>query len=207
MERAIDELRAGGLLAYPTETLFGLGVDARSAAAVERLLRWKGREAGRPLPVLVEDGAALERLGVAVSRLTRRLFDAFWPGPLTVVLACPAIFAPGVAREDGAVGFRCSSHPLTAALARGAARGGVGPLTATSLNRSGEPPACSVDEAARYCDGRPGSPVLLEGGDSGSTTGTPSSVLDMTGSRPRMLREGAISTAAVHAVLEENRRS
>jgi tRNA threonylcarbamoyl adenosine modification protein (Sua5/YciO/YrdC/YwlC family) len=176
-------------------------------AAVERLRRWKGREAGRPLPVLVDDESALERLGIELSPALRRLIDAFWPGPLTLVLACPESFAPGVAREDGAVGFRCSSHPLAAALASRAAREEIGPLTATSLNRSGEPPARSVAEASRYCDGRPGSPILLELPDAGSTVGTPSSVLDMTGRRPRMLREEAISSAAVNAVLGENRRA
>jgi len=197
------ELRSGALLAYPTETLFGLGADGRSPTAVERLRRWKGREPDRPLPILVEDGEALARLGVELSPLPGRLVDAFWPGPLTLVLPCAETFAPGVARTDGAVGFRCSSHPLAAALARRVAREGIGPLTATSLNRSGEAPARTRSEAARHCDGRPGSPILVDAPDLEAGGGAPSSVLDLTGPEPRMLREGAISSARIADVLRE----
>ena len=121
------------------------------------------------------------------------------------MLYCPESFAPGVAREDGAVGFRCSAHPVAAALARRVAQEGIGPLTATSLNRSGEAPARTRAEAARYCDGRPGSPILMDVPGAEVGGGTPSSVLDMTGPQPRMLREGAISSAALASVLEENR--
>ncbi len=148
---------------------------------------------------------ALERLGVELSPLPRGLTEAFWPGPLTLVLYCPESFAPGVAREDGAVGFRCSAHPVAAALARRVAQEGIGPLTATSLNRSGEAPARTRAEAARYCDGRPGSPILMDVPGAEVGGGTPSSVLDMTGPQPRMLREGAISSAALTSVLEKNR--
>jgi tRNA threonylcarbamoyl adenosine modification protein (Sua5/YciO/YrdC/YwlC family) len=204
VERAVEELRSGALLAYPTETLFGLGADARCASAVERLCGWKGREAGRPLPILVEDCRALERLGVELSPPVRKLAAAFWPGPLTLVLYCPEALAPGVAREDGAVGFRCSSHPVAAALASRVACEGIGPLTATSLNRSGEAPARTLEEATRYCDGRPGSPILVDVPAAEAPRGTPSSVLDVIGPEPRMLREGAISVAALSAVLEEN---
>jgi tRNA A37 threonylcarbamoyladenosine synthetase subunit TsaC/SUA5/YrdC len=151
----------------------------------------------------VEGSEALLRLGVELSPLPRRLTEAFWPGPLTLVLHCPETFAPGVARGDGAVGFRCSSHPLAAALARRVAQEGIGPLTATSLNRSGEPPARTCSEAARYCDGRPESPILLDLSDLEAVGGIPSSVLDLTGPEPRVLREGAISFAAIADVLEE----
>jgi tRNA threonylcarbamoyl adenosine modification protein (Sua5/YciO/YrdC/YwlC family) len=205
LDSAVAELRRGGLLAYPTETLFGLGADGRSTTAVERLRRWKGRGAQKPLPILVEGSEALALLGVDLSPLPRRLAEVFWPGPLTLVLHCPEPFAPGVAREDGAVGFRCSTHPVAAALARRAAREGIGPLTATSLNRSGEAPARTRSQAASYCDGRPGSPILMDLPGAVATGGTPSSVLDVTGPRPRMLREGAISSEQVTAFLEENR--
>jgi tRNA threonylcarbamoyl adenosine modification protein (Sua5/YciO/YrdC/YwlC family) len=205
LEHAVAELRRGALLAYPTETLFGLGADGRCSTAVERLRSWKGREPEQPLPILVEGSEALAGLGVELSPQQRRLAEAFWPGPLTLVLRCPELFAPGVARKDGAVGFRCSPHPVAAALARRVAREGIGPLTATSLNRSGEAPARTGSEAARYCDGRPGSPILLDAPDAEACGGTPSSVLDVTGPEPRMLREGAISFAAVTAVLEESR--
>jgi tRNA A37 threonylcarbamoyladenosine synthetase subunit TsaC/SUA5/YrdC len=119
------------------------------------------------------------------------------------VLHCAEAFAPGVARQDGAIGFRCSTHPLAAALARRVAREGIGPLTATSLNRSGEAPARTRSEAVRYCDGRPGSPILMDAPEVEVGGGIPSSVLDLTGPKPRMLREGAISSAEITAFLEE----
>jgi tRNA A37 threonylcarbamoyladenosine synthetase subunit TsaC/SUA5/YrdC len=109
-----------------------------------------------------------------------------------------------VARQDGAIGFRCSTHPLAAALARRVAREGIGPLTATSLNRSGEAPARTRSEAARHCDGRLGSPILVDAPDLEAGGGAPSSVLDLTGSEPRMLREGAISSARIADVLRED---
>lgn len=203
LDRAVAELRSGALLAYPTETLFGLGADGRCPTAVEQLCSWKGREPENPLPILVEGSEALARLGVELSPFPRKLAEAFWPGPLMLVLPCAEIFAPGVARQDGAVGFRCSAHPLAAALARRVAREGIGPLTATSLNRSGEPPARTRSEAARCCDGQPGSPILMGAPDVEAGGGIPSSVLDLTGSEPRMLREGAITSAEIANVLEE----
>ena len=204
LEHAITVLGSGELLAYPTETLYGLGADGRSASAIEHLRGWKGRGPERPLSILVEGSEALPDLGVELSPLPRRLAEAFWPGPLTLVLPCPGLFAPGVAREDGAVGFRCSTHPVAAALARRAAREGIGPITATSLNRSGEAPASTRAEAARHCDGRPGSPILIDTPVAEAGGGAPSSVLDLTGPEPRMLREGAISPARIRAFLEEN---
>ncbi len=202
----MDEVRRGALLAYPTETLYGLGADGRSADAVERLRRWKGREPERPLPILVEGSQALAELGVELAPLSRRLAEAFWPGPLTLVLHCPGCFAPGVAREDGAVGFRCSPHPVAAALASRMAREGIGPLTATSLNRSGETPARTRSEAARHCDAGEDSPILVDAPGPDAGGGAPSTVVDITGPHPRMLREGAISSAQLTAFLEENQR-
>ncbi len=204
LERAVAALQSGELLAYPTETLYGLGADGRNGNAVERLRSWKGRGPERPLSILVEGSEALAGLGIELSPLPRKLADAFWPGPLTLVLQCPELFAPGVAREDGAVGFRCSTHPVAAALARRAAREGVGPITATSLNRSGGAPARTRAEAAHHCDGRPGSPMLMDVPGAEAGGGAPSSVLDMTGPEPRMLREGAISLAQINALFEEN---
>jgi tRNA threonylcarbamoyl adenosine modification protein (Sua5/YciO/YrdC/YwlC family) len=206
LDRAVDAVRRGALLAYPTETLYGLGADGCSADAVERLRRWKGREPESPLSILVEGGQALAELGIELAPLSRRLAEAFWPGPLTLVLPCPARFAPGVARADGAVGFRCSPHPVAAALASRLAREGIGPLTATSLNRSGAAPARTRSEAAHHCDGGPDSPVLLDAPGPEAGGGPPSSVVDITGPQPRMLREGAISSAQLTTFLQESQR-
>jgi L-threonylcarbamoyladenylate synthase len=196
-------LRSGGLLAYPTETVWGLGADATSEPAIARLLRWKARDGSDPLAILVEAPGDLAMLGVEPTRAARRLTGLFWPGPLTLVLPCSRRFARGIARADGAVGVRCSSHPLATALARRLRGERVGPITATSLNRHGAPAARTRGEAESACGQEPDQPRLLDvqgaeaGGDSAST------VVDLCGARPVVLRWGAIAADALEPVLAE----
>lgn len=223
---AVARVRAGGLVAFPTETVWGLGADARSDAALERLRRWKGRAAEHPMAVLVAGPDALGPFGFALDGAARRLAAAFWPGPLTLVVPAPAgAFAAGVARADGAVGLRCSPHPAAAALAAALARAGVGPLTATSLNRHGERPAGTRTEAAALCRGAD-APLYLDvaldldldldldaeadgrpeaeaggGNAAGAASPLPSTVIDCTGARPIVLRAGALAVAALERVL------
>jgi tRNA threonylcarbamoyl adenosine modification protein (Sua5/YciO/YrdC/YwlC family) len=200
---AADRLRAGGLLAYPTETVWGLGADARSPSALARLRAWKGRGDEAPIAILVADAAALAGAGIECGRAATRLIEAFWPGPLTLVLPCRTRFAPGVGRADGAVGVRCSAHPLARALARRLAREDVGPITATSLNRSGEPPARDRAAADALCGGAPDAPRLLgvERAEAGGDA--PSTVVDLTGPAPRVLRAGALSAEELAPLLAE----
>lgn len=200
---AVRWLREGGLLAYPTETVWGLGADATSDPAMALLRRWKGRDEGVPISILVGAAESLAGLGFEPDGDAGRLASEFWPGPLTLVLPCRGRFARGIARPDGAVGVRCSAHPLAAALARRVAAEGIGPITATSLNASGAPPARTRDEARALCDGATDAPRLLDvegaeaGGDEEST------VVDLTGERPRVLRQGALPVRALGRVLQE----
>jgi L-threonylcarbamoyladenylate synthase len=191
IEAALAQLAEGRLLAYPTETVWGLGAAARSERALGGLRRWKGRAASQPIAVLVPGREALESLGTELSGPARRLVAAFWPGPLTLVLRCRAPFAAGIAGPGGAVGFRCSSHPAARALSRAAFAAGVGAVTATSLNRSGGAPARTRLEAAALCQEETG-PRLLEGAWPDAGGGPPSSVVDLSGAAPEVLREGAI---------------
>jgi L-threonylcarbamoyladenylate synthase len=202
VEEAVERLRRGELVAYPTETLFGLGADASQPEAVARLQRWKGRADDHPLSVLVAGADDLDALGIRLSPPARRLAEAFWPGPLTLVVAGGRALAPGVARaSDGALGLRCSSHPVAAALARRLAERGVGPVTATSLNPSGAPAVASHDEATRLC-GRRGGPWLLALHGAPEPSGAASTVVDASADPPRVLREGAVSRARIAAQLE-----
>jgi tRNA threonylcarbamoyl adenosine modification protein (Sua5/YciO/YrdC/YwlC family) len=189
VQEAASRIRRGELVAYPTETVWGLAADVRSEAAVARLRAWKGRDAEKPLSVLVESFATLETLGAETTPLAARLAAKFWPGPLTLVVRCARAFAPGVADADGSVGFRCSPHPAARALARAA-----GPVTATSLNRSGAP-ACATRAEAETVAG--GDVALLEGEDAHGAA--PSSVVDASGARLRVLRAGAIDARALEA--------
>jgi L-threonylcarbamoyladenylate synthase len=205
LEAAVAHVRAGGLVAYPTETVWGLGADASSAAAVDGLRRWKGREPGQAISLLVDGLEAAERLGVRASPEARRLAARFWPGPLTLILPAPAgRFAPGVARDDGAVGLRCSPDATAAALARALARAGVGPLTATSLNRAGEPPARSAEQARELCRRHPG-PRIVDLGAGAVSCAAPSTVVDLCGPSLRLVREGAIPAADVAAAVRPAR--
>jgi L-threonylcarbamoyladenylate synthase len=194
---AVERLAEGGLVAFPTETVWGLAVRAESATALERLQAWKGRRADNPIALLVSGPRALEVLDFDVSDAAHALMDEFWPGALTLVLPCRHRFPCGLARRDGAVGVRCSSHAEAAELVRRAEAAGAGPLTATSLNRSGNPPARTRDEAAVLCGGGAADPLLLPGDlDAGGET--PSTVIDLTGRCPSVLREGGLALEASH---------
>jgi L-threonylcarbamoyladenylate synthase len=200
---AVQCIRAGGLVAYPTETVWGLGADATAEAAVAALRGWKGRDVDAPMSLLVTDIDALEALGFTVGAAARELAGAFWPGPLTLVLPCRARFASGIANPHGGVGVRCSSHPLAGALARRCAEEGVGPITATSLNRSGSPPAKVRAEAEAIVAGDPDALQLLdvETADAGGDLET--TVLNLVGDRPAVLRWGSIGKEALEPILLE----
>jgi L-threonylcarbamoyladenylate synthase len=200
---AVSWVREGGLLAYPTETVWGLGADATADASLERLRRWKGRGESEPVSILIEDAADLDALDFRLGSAAKRLAAAFWPGPLTLVLSCECRFGLGVARSDGAVGVRCSTHPLAAALARRLRSEGVGPITATSLNPSGVPPARTREEARAACGSDRELPRMLDVDRAEAGGGPPSTVVDATGREPRVLRWGALRAAELEPVMQE----
>jgi L-threonylcarbamoyladenylate synthase len=157
--------------------------------------------------VLVESAAAAGAQGFELGRAAARLAEAFWPGPLTLVVPSRLPFARGVARADGAVGLRCSSHPLVGALLRRLSRQGPLLVTATSLNRSGQPSATRADQARALCGPGRDEPRLLHvpgaetGGDLVST------VVDCCGAEPRVLRAGAVGEEELAPLLREIARS
>jgi len=202
LEEAVARVAAGGLLAFPTETLWGLGADARSDAAVARLRSWKQRADDQPLSVLVTGAAALPALGIEVARLARELANTFWPGPLTLVLPCRGRFAKGIVRSDGALGVRCSPHPVAGSLARALEAAGVGPITATSLNRHGTAPARTRAEAALACAGDGEAPLLFVGDGLDAGGGRASTVVDLTGAKPIVLRWGALGRDFLDPLLQ-----
>ncbi len=176
-------LRAGGLIAFPTETFYGLGAAALDVSAVKHVFELKGREWSKPLLVLVDSVAMAERIAV-VGEQARALMARHWPGALTLVL--PA--RPGLPAEltagTATVGVRLSSHAVATALVTGLA----GPLTAPSANPSGAPSPTSAAEVLSHFAGGLG--LVLDAGVTAG--GLPSTVLDVTGSTPRVLRQGAV---------------
>ncbi|MFQ5698882.1 MAG: L-threonylcarbamoyladenylate synthase [Myxococcota bacterium] len=183
IERAASLLRRGDPVAFATETVYGLGVDALEPKALARLQALKGTSERRAYAVLVPDVATLEALAPEMSASAQRLARRFLPGPLTLVVEGYDVRLSGLASDQG-VGFRCSSHPTAQALA---ARFG-GPLVATSCNRAGEPPCGTAREVERVF----GPDLAIAG--SGDAGGAPVSTVIALGRKdpPRLLRPGAI---------------
>jgi len=203
VDAALERLSADRFVAYPTETVWGLGACADRASAVDRLLAWKGRGSNAPLAVLVATPAQVEDLGCSVDARVERLIAACWPGPLMLVLPCTRSFAPGVAGAAGALGVRCSPHPLSVRLATALSDAGLGPLTSTSLNRTGSPPAETRADVAQILSGAsdgPEEPWLVEAGSLDAGGERPSTVVDCTGESLVVLREGAVPSDQIEAV-------
>jgi L-threonylcarbamoyladenylate synthase len=138
---AARALASGQVVAFPTESSYGLGVDALSERALFALFAIKGRDAGKPPPILISDEAMLKLLVARVPPRARELMARFWPGPLTLVLPALASLPPALV-SDGGVGVRRSPHPIADALVRQFG----GPVTATSANLQGQPPAFHAGE-------------------------------------------------------------
>lgn len=183
-----EHLARGGLLAYPTETVYGLGSGPK-VPALDALARLKGRAADKPFLLLVSSRAMVEEWGLVLSTAARALAAAFWPGPLTLVLPGGEGKLPDQLRgREGGIAVRYTSH---SGIARLIAATGE-PLTSTSANRPGDPPAPGADrirevfaeEVAR------GELLVLDGGVLGNVP--PSTLVDCTSPVPRLVREGAI---------------
>jgi L-threonylcarbamoyladenylate synthase len=185
LEDGIEALQAGELVVYPTETFYAIGADAFSPTALRRLFDVKRREPGRPIGLIAADSAMAFSLAREIPLDARRLADAFWPGPLTIVLPARDDLAPELTGSDG-VGVRVSPNPVARALSAGIGR----PITATSANLSGQAPANTLDQA-RAALGKKVK-VYLEGGK--LTASAPSTVIAVgVDGRWSLIRAGAIS--------------
>jgi len=193
IRRGAEILRAGGLVAFPTETVYGLGADARSEAAVERVFLVKGRPRFDPLIVHVAGVHLLDDLSPSVDERVRRLAAAFWPGPLTVVLpkreSVPGIVSAGLPT----IAVRVPRHPVALSLLREF----DGPIAAPSANPFGYLSPTLAEHVARQI----GSQVelVLDGG--ACEVGVESTIVDLSTDRPALLRAGAIETERIEAVV------
>ena len=190
VEQAVRALRAGEAIVVPTDTLYGLAALPTVPGAVDRLFSLKRRPADTPIAVLVAGIEQVEALA-DLSGTARRLADAFWPGPLTMVLPRRAGVDLPLGEPHATIGVRWPDHPVIAALAEA-----VGPLATTSANRTGEPTPATAGEAAASLVGDVA--VVLDGG---ACAGPASTVVDLTGPDLRVLREGAITESALRAAL------
>ncbi len=190
-QQAIEVLGRGELVAFPTDTVYGLGVDAFNDQAVRKLFLAKGRNQEKAIPVLV---ANLEQFVDIVDRTTlpaMRLVERFWPGPLTIVLGQASDLAEAISAY-GTVGVRIPDHPIAQELIRAS-----GPLAVTSANRSGDPEACTADEIETNMGAQVD--LIVDGGR--TPGGQPSTVVDCTQDPPTILRVGPITEDEIRSVL------
>ena len=192
--RAALETARGRLIAFRTDTFYGLGADPLNRAAVAAVGDLKGRE-GKPVLVVVADEESAFRLASHASDLFRRVAARHWPGPLTLVLEARPEVPEELTAGTGTVGVRLPDDAEVRALL--GACGGA--LTATSANPAGLPPARTAAEAARYFPR--GLALVVDGGP--ARTDAPSTVLDVTGPRPRLIREGVITRAQLEETLRQ----
>jgi L-threonylcarbamoyladenylate synthase len=189
LREAAEALAAGLVVAFPTDTLYGLAVDPRNARAVERVYAVKGRGLGQPLPLIACDETQVADQAGALTPLARRLARGFWPGPLALVLDARPSLDTRVHAATGRVAVRVPAHALARALARTVGH----PITATSANIAGEPAATTATELSRALAGR--IDLVLDGGP--TTGGLPSTIVDATGSTPALVRAGVVPWARV----------
>ena len=193
ISQAVEALRRGGLVAFPTDTLYALGADALAADAVERVLTVKGRARGKPLSVLVPSVEAIVALDVSLATGVPDALRAFWPGPLTVVVKASGKFPTVLTAATGTVGLRIPGGPVAQAILAGFGR----PVIGTSANKAGGPDPGDAKTVQRAIGGQ--IDLILDGGR--VVLGVPSTVLDCTAQPARILREGAIPRAKLAAAI------
>jgi L-threonylcarbamoyladenylate synthase len=191
--RALEVLRDGGLVVFPTDTVYGVAGDAFSAASIERLFEAKGRDSAKAIAVLIGEVGQLAQVTATVSPAARKLAERFWPGALTLVVGKHPALPENISPQP-TIGVRLPDHPFARALLRAA-----GPLAATSANLSGRPSATDAQAALQQLGGRV--ELLLDGG--ATPGGVPSTVVDCTAAEPAVLRLGPISEAQIKAALLE----
>lgn len=193
---AADVIRHGGLVVFPTETLYGLGADCTNPEAVSRVFAAKGRQADKPLLVLIASVTWLPSLTDQICEGARRLMDVFWPGPLTITFPAIKDLPADLLAGGQSIGVRLPGSPLARDLANAVGR----PITAPSANRSGTGNPVTASEAVASLG--PGIDLVLDGGPSPNLQG--STVVDVCSGRPILLRAGRIPFSQVQRVYDTN---
>ncbi len=193
IEEAATWIVNGGIVAVPTDTLYGLAADPFSPAAVARVFEVKGRAAERALLLVATDTAQVAAQLGRLPPQAQRLASRYWPGPLTLLLAAPRTLAAGVSGGTGKVGVRVPDHRVTRAICAAAGR----PITATSANLSGAQATADPADVERTLGDR--IDLLIDAGP--TTGGAPSTIVDASGGNAVLVREGAIAWSEIEAWL------
>jgi L-threonylcarbamoyladenylate synthase len=184
-----DVIRGGGVIAYPTDTVYGLGADPMNTGAVRKLFSIKGRLADQPILLLIKDAREVQDWASEINSAAERLMKKFWPGPLTLVFKVKPNVMVELTGGTGTIGLRVPGNELTRQLL--ASLGTA--LTGTSANISGRPSPCTALEAFEWIGGMVD--LVLDGGR--PEAGNPSTVVDVSTERPRVIREGAIPSREI----------
>lgn len=193
IEQAAGVIRAGGLVAFPTETVYGLGADALNDAAVARIFEAKGRPSDNPLIAHVASREMLDVVATGISKSAEQLIDRFWPGPLTIVFQRQPVIPPSISAGLPTVAVRMPKHDIALALIRAANT----PIAAPSANRSGNPSPTLAAHVLEDLRGRVD--LILDGG--ATEIGVESTVLDMTIDPPVILRPGWVTSEMLNDVI------
>ncbi|MGJ8730536.1 L-threonylcarbamoyladenylate synthase [Listeria aquatica] len=197
-QEAAELLRSGETVAFPTETVYGLGADATNPDAVKQIYEAKGRPSDNPLIVHIADAKQMQEFIAEVPEKAEKLMEAFWPGPLTLILPIkPGVLAESVTAGLKTVGVRMPVHPVGLELLRITNR----PIAAPSANRSGRPSPTTARHVEEDLSGRIS--AIIDGGSTG--VGLESTVLDVTSDIPVILRPGGVSTEQIEEVIGEVR--
>jgi len=199
LDAAVRILSGGGIVAFPTDTVYGVGCDMWSSETIQRLYMVKGRPPHLAIPVLVSAIGHLPRVACIEEAGADDLVARFWPGALTIVLPRQPQVPDTLTAGRKTVAVRMPGHPLALALIERAG----GALAVTSANRSGHAPARSASEVRRELGWRVA--LILDGGS--TPIGVPSSIVDLSVQPPRMLREGSLTLADLRAILPDLRRT
>ncbi len=191
VEEGARIIRSGGVIAFPTDTVYGLGADALQEKAVKRVYHIKQRPLNIPLPVLIADKEQIELVAASVPDVARVLMKQFWPGGLTLVLPARKSFRSQAVAGGETVAVRIPAHDVTLALIKEVG----GPLVGTSANIYNYPSTCTADEVRRRLADR--IDYIIDGGQ--SPGGLESSVVDVTGPLPRIIRQGAVPAEHIKA--------
>jgi len=196
--RAAEVIRSGGLIVYPTETLYGIGADATNPSAVRKVHEAKKRQEKKPILVIVDSPEMLSRLVNRISERAKLLMEKFWPGPLTLVFIASPLVPDELTRGSGTIGVRIPSSNLCLKLVTEVQV----PLTSTSANPSGEAPERTVGRIQEHLAGID---LYLDAGELPESL--PSTVVDVTSDVPRVLRRGALPIEQLRQVVQDIRLS
>lgn len=195
LEKAAELIRNGELVGFPTETVYGLGADGLNEHAVRKIFQAKGRPQDNPLILHVDSIQMLEQLVMDIPAAARACIDRFWPGPLTILFKRREIVPDVITAGLDTVAIRMPSHPVALGLIR---KSGT-PIAAPSANTSGKPSPTRAEHVLEDMEGK--IPLVIDGGETG--VGLESTVLDLTGEKPMILRPGGVSLGQIREILPD----